>query len=852
MYKNKYIKYKSKYLELKKNIKRNQIGGNKIEKLEVIKSFFDNSIIDMIINKNEYKDNAYFTQNCAFFLNTRNAKIKNTLNKFGGGTNNTGVAFDDLIEKNLLSLINSRNEFNKYILNTINQVTPNTSISLKSPHQYEIKGLTKEFLLLDNYENLNSAMKDYDLLKIIQILIKSYNSEKIFFYYDEKFTFNNNVTYLNTYQIITSDETIISKLIPYTVFVVNDKFLCYVTDVEKNEDDEYIINFIKKNEENQNNLIKESTFENYNLDNFNLDLDNTIDKIISSEPIDVIRKNNLVSIENLLIYSPNNLFIVLDVNEYETFTQIDIMNLFDIKKLKIKCVNNEYFLNTNGKDFSINFKKEYIPEFALVQKINLIIEKFNNNKNVIEERYGNEFVLYLKKFIDSYITYLNSFQKLIQIEFPSTLGLYFNYKSEFENPVNYENLLINTNIYSFSEFDKYKRDSKEQTRILMSSSKKTIMIVGAGPIGLFTALTFREKFNNCNIIVVENRGINLFRKSIYSRFQELMIKPKIIKGTMLEYLLPLIGKNPGEDGDTDIELRILETLLLYLCIKSNIIIHYENKTYNLDNLIRTIKPIMIFNASGKYDLSDSNIITSNPIISNNWIDDNNHISNEFRINCRIEKINKQNNIYKINTREPYFIKYESDKNRYTYCNEDGSPFLNYYIYLKIPDGDDLNKLQVLKINKLIGLRNEKNITIQIINPTIVTQIKELFGELSVNIMNNKMKNFDSLVNIINTQLNLNFDKDNQNLFYDLIFRPFKDSLIFSNVFEVPLYFTAVPSKIIIFNEDITFLYMLIGDSHTKDFFYTGDGTNKWIYMIQDFVKELTDNEITNKFLESKE
>ena len=60
-----------------------------------------------------------------------------------------------------------------------------------------------------------------------------------------------------------------------------------------------------------------------------------------------------------------------------------IDNNINMKKLKIKCVNNEYFLNTNGKDFSINLKKEYIPEFALVQKINLIIEKFNNNKNVI-------------------------------------------------------------------------------------------------------------------------------------------------------------------------------------------------------------------------------------------------------------------------------------------------------------------------------------------------------------------------------------------------------------------------------------------------------------------------------------
>ena len=41
-----------------------------------------------------------------------------------------------------------------------------------------------------------------------------------------------------------------------------------------------------------------------------------------------------------------------------------------------------------------------IGEKLISEKINLIIEKFNNNKNVIEERYGNEFLLYLEKFID--------------------------------------------------------------------------------------------------------------------------------------------------------------------------------------------------------------------------------------------------------------------------------------------------------------------------------------------------------------------------------------------------------------------------------------------------------------------
>ena len=191
------------------------------------------------------------------------------------------------------------------------------------------------------------------------------------------------------------------------------------------------------------------------------------------------------------------------------------------------------------------------------------------------------------------------------------------------------------------------------------------MILGAGPIGLITALKFRKYFPNINIIIVETRNINLFRKSKYTRFQQIDFNIDIFENYINEYLKPLMIRFDEKTGvNVSLELRVIETILLYFCMKSNIVLHNENKNYKIDDLIQKINPIILINSSGKQNIN-SDIIKLN---STDWLDSDSNIKTK----CNIEKINNSLNIYKINYELPFYVKYNGDTNNYIYCNEDGS------------------------------------------------------------------------------------------------------------------------------------------------------------------------------------
>lgn len=138
-----------------------------------------------------------------------------------------------------------------------------------------------------------------------------------------------------------------------------------------------------------------------------------------------------------------------------------------------------------------------------------------------------------------------------------------------------------------------------------------------------------------------------------------------------------------------------------------------------------------------------------------------------------------------------------------------------------------------------------NIAIEIKEPYI-EQIKNIFKELNVPVIKNNMYNFDLLIDIINDQTNNNLDNNmyenyklEKNIFFSSI-NEIKDYITITNIFSVPIFFYDDASNIIeIKNINHRFLYLLIGESHTKDYFYTGEGTNKWINLLNNFIIEIT-------------
>jgi hypothetical protein len=866
MYRIKYLKYKQKYLNLK-----NQKGGN--NELQQIKNIYEDEIKKM-----------FFLFRCELFLDRRHKSIIGIQNAdifdLRGGQVGGVILYS--LETNLHNLIFKKEALIKFVCDKINSIDEYDALKLFTINLENIESYSSEYLLFDKYKNIIDNVYKYSILSLIKILVdfptipyKSYNDTTIVFAfpshfgYFEKQPYGNifNYFYQHPLEIIIDFDVAVGDFI-----IVNETYLCRVKSIEDITDNKKKIKIFP---DKRIELPPKPIYGEKEFINFNNPLDNKLDEIIENEPIDIFRVKDIVEIK---INSEENITCkILDITENEDKTGF-VITLFDLKNNhniiinsfyeeetldesgikniktypfckiinyidgKQKKINSNFILYKEGSRIPVSIEKQYIPDFDLETRMNDIIETLDKEKEKLTVLYGEDFTKYLTDFIEYYIIYLKSIQNLIKIEIPSTLGLYFdNMSSEFINPVNYESIFYN-NIYSFESLLPYKR-STETERFLLSREKKTIMIIGAGPIGLITAMLLKEQFTNCNIIIIENRGINLFRKSIYSRFQEIQFNIDILPYSIMEYLTPacIYTKKESEGGRIiNIELRVIESILLYFCHKLGIIIHFEKSSYNIDNLVRNIRPILLFNASGKFNL-DSEIINYTTFEKINWLDE------YIRTNkCNnIIKIDDQTNIYNIRGEHPYYIKYDDIKNRYVYCDSNGIPIVKWFIYLKTSRKSPKYLSLKLSANKLFAFKNEYNMTIKIIEPYI-ERIRDIFRPLNVSIMTNKMNSFDDLINLINQQYNENSTE--KDLFISSI-NDIKDYVSFSHIFSVPIYFSAISSKIIE-QDDYKFLYLLIGDSHTKDFFYTGQATNKWISLLKSFITTIKRNPSIKNFIES--
>ena len=877
MYRDKYFKYKNKYLELK-NLK-----GDNIDKLFEIQKIYDNEVKSMI-----------FKKDCELFLNLRHEMMT------GIETQNTSLFGGNMmysIRYCFLDLVSKKEKLLKFICDKINNILHYDKIKLFTDYDFDKNEYNPpEYLLFNKYYNsqFEYNLDNYNILSFINSLtnlhkekINSYNN--IDFKFEFPPTMDKNVirekfeddiilySFINKFEIEINFDIEVGNFI-----IVNNKYYCRVWNVEKLP--------------NCNNKIKISIFDEIKekmkpiyvekkIIDFINPLDDKIDLIINNEQINILRVNEIVNVK--IGSKKNKLCKILEIkenpNEFEIllfdlknmkniivksfFKKIsDNLNIKNIKKYPtfveivyangtVEKIDNNLIISEEDLQIPIHIEKEYIPDDELHTRINYIKKKFLSNYNLLLDLYGEDFMEYLSNYINSYIMYLESIINLSKIEIPSTLGLYFdNVSSNFKNPDNYDSIFT-TNIYSYDELLFYKRYD-ETNRILLNPKKKTIMIIGGGPIGLLTGFIFKEKYHECNVMIIENRTVNLFRKSSYSRFQEIQFNMNYIPKSIEEYLLPVckfsdvLEETPN--NSLAIQLKVIETILLYFCHKIGIIIHYENKTYNLDNLINNIKPIMLFNASGKIDLNFE-IIKNNPLIKNDWI------YNFFQQkNCEnIIKINSSSNIYQIMSEKyHYYLKYDSINNIYIYCDKNGNPIVKRYVYLLISRNSPEHLAPILSMNKLFAFKNYYNATFEI-PEQYYDEILNIFKELNVPAINNKMHNFNKLTNLLNcifkdnlfstVQDKLSSNVQFNNNEFELLISKIKDYLTISNVFSVPLYFSATSSNIIN-STDYKFLYMLVGDSYAKDYFYTGQAINKWINVINKFVDSIN---IYEKFITKK-
>jgi hypothetical protein len=829
-YYEKYLKYKKKYTILKGGV--SFVVAQDTSILETIQTNYNKYIINMLFPDS---DNCFFLetrhQNVIDFIDPLSGIAKGINELFShrriaqeGGNEKTNKSLEYNLHKlsqsqiNLLEYIGDIQDiakqsdsylFNLYFMNK--QIV--TSIkNFKIELLFETIFMSKKHLHIDNIINLKN------------------NNTSLMFYYNNPIIheFDKATDY------IVGDHVIINKIMEFKIKAINEN--------------KKIVTFISYNNSSDDN----SPINKYN---FPYELDNKLDSIIIDEYSDIFRINDLVKINNDIYKIINitemeinkNISYTITLFNLKTKTNLELTSIFEssynlnnIKKIKIYPFTKIIYYNDNtnimikstiknNNNTNIFLEKLYIPEFDLLERINYLKLRITE---INSEKINSDFQKLLFNFLNMYIEYLECVFELTIIEFPSTLGLYFDNLSEkYENPENYQNLLMDTNIYSEIILDKFKI-SDEKHRILLSSKKKTIMILGAGPIGLITALKFRKYFPDVNIIIIETRNINLFRKSKYTRFQQIDFNDNIFEEYINQYLKPLMIRIDERTYSISIELRVIETILLYFCMKSNIILHNENKNYKIDDLIKKINPIILINSSGKQNI-DSDIIKLEPT---DWLDRDGKIKTK----CNIEKINNILNVYRINYKLPFYVKYDANTNNYIYCNEDGTNVSLWFIYLKISktssNKEDVDKLKQLSNNKLIALKDIYNLTVKITDFKIIQEINDIFKKVNINILTSEIPEFHAVFSLLIQQFNI-IDENNK---FEEICIPLINSITISNIFNVDIQFAATSSTITQHN-DKKFLYLLMGDSHTKDFYYSGQGTNKWITMIEKFILSCKQN-----------
>lgn len=309
----------------------------------------------------------------------------------------------------------------------------------------------------------------------------------------------------------------------------------------------------------------------------------------------------------------------------------------------------------------------------------------------------------------------------------------------------------------------------------IDKNNKTILIIGAGPIGLFMACYLKITFDDINVIIYDNKIEKPGFRKPYNR-----VRPFSTSSNYLSLIIPKLYCLSNYDY-IFINIFLLEYLLYSIAILDyNIPIYYRDYDWNdYKNIIEKDNIDIVFDCSGGRLKTD---IFNN--IDTNWLNDPN-----FKINKNLMKqlhIDEKNNLV-------HLIDYPKDnifkKNHYY-----GS--LNIYnkennfidkIDIDIMNMDDLMYFQKIK-KKKFNYNNTLNIIQGIKDDTCRNFI--------YNILTDKQKKYNDL----------HFSFDVWGIYIRHIIQP-------CEIFKVN-------------NKDR--LYIAVGDSMFHSHFITGAGLNRTI------------------------
>jgi hypothetical protein len=847
-YKSLYKKYKIKYLNLK--------GGN-LDVLNQIKEIYNKKIKELVFPppKNElYLINRHYSFSNIIIVNPFQEAINQMFinrNMLGGER----IEIIPVLSDSLKLLKDSqRNLFN--FLKTNSKSTNITDQEKSTYIYYNIKMITQEIIEFQ-YIKLPKSEK-YDN-KLFLTLNRSN--------YLKHFKIARNKRELNKLedQLLDQEKIAISynELGITSISEDQDIFIKIIRGFDREDNPIYFSNkfllFKIKQNDKVNKILYLSLFMIKQFDISEKELDNNpisqtnpnLNKLLDKESFNKCRPGDIVKlydnydnelrslflIENFddkfqqlkLIDLTDNTSVILNINP-EPITFIQFIQNHEINRnpffyddIIFDQEGNISFRNLvpipfNYKDKVVTIKKVQFPKYDLLYRIQNIIRETNllrrqiNNKLPFLRSFYQLAVEYNLKLVE----YYKSLHRLSLIEFPSTK-------------------LIN-----------------QKLEIVEDNKEKPILIIGSGPVGMITAIKMKRKFNNCKIIIVDNRTINSDYRKQFDRFQLIDLKYESLKNErdLYQYLLPIIHRDKGKSDynsvDNRIEsvsivIRLLETILSYYCLNIGINFEFVSKDYNLDSLINKIKPKILINCSGKQKLK-SDLIN---LVTDDWIKTN--ITNYQNI-----KVFKEN-MYEINPSDPFYLKYDPTNNYYNYVNQDGDDHKKYTTYIYCPKIKEVMKTSDLSGLNSVAYKDENNLVVSFSEETF-NRLTRLFNNLNVKVITNKMIIFDDVYNLIfdnlkneveerKEQIN-QVDKDRSNKLLNFIDKLKNiNDLVITKPWISSIKFSAISSQIIN-NSENTFLYFLLGQSFDYDYYGTGDATNKWFRFLEGFLNELKqDNKI---------